>query len=229
MGFKEDRVTTLFFDSYSTLVDVDTAAGPLEEHTNEPSKIANLWRVHSLMYTMATNHFNHYTTFYDLNRKALDYALDYFGIDADEETREDILSVYHDLEVFDDVRSGMERLGRKYDLYVLSNGNPDMLDSMIEIAEIGDIIDGYISADEIERYKPDAELYEYAARSVDTPIEEIAHTSAAWFDVQGAINAGMQGVWINRKDDPWVRFGEQPDLTIKSFHELADTLEIEPP
>lgn len=226
MSFDPDRVSTLFFDSYSTVVDVDTAAGPLEEHADDPGSVSDLWRVHSLMYTMVANHVDGYAPFYDLNRQALAYALDAHGIDADAETREEILAVYHDLEVFDDVRDGMERLGEAYDLYVLSNGNPEMLESMIDIADIGGLIEGFVSADEIATYKPAAELYEHAADRTDTPVEEAVHVSALWYDVQGAMHAGLQGVWVDRKGDPWVRFDGEPDLTIETFHDLADELGV---
>lgn len=226
MGLATDRLTTLFFDSYSTLVDVDAAAGPLTEYAKDPDAVSDLWRVHSLLYTLVANHTDSYEPFYDLNRKALEFALASHGVEVDEETREDILSVYNDLEVVDDVRAGMERLGREYDLYVLSNGNPEMLDSMIEIADIGDIIDGYVSADEIQTYKPHPHLYEHAADRIDATVEELAHVSALWFDVQGAMHAGLGGVWIDRKGSPWAGFGDQPDLTIKSFYELADELGV---
>lgn len=226
MRFDPERVSTLFFDSYSTLVDVDAAAGPLAAYADDADSVSNLWRDHSLLYTMVANHLEGYAPFYDLNRQALTYALAVHGIDSDPETREEILAVYHDLDVFDDVREGMERLGEACDLYVLSNGNPEMLESMIDIADIGGLLDGFISADEIETYKPAAELYEHAADRTDTPIEETAHVSALWFDVQGAMNAGMQGVWADRKGDPWVRFDGEPDLTIETFHDLADELGV---
>jgi 2-haloacid dehalogenase len=78
----------------------------------------------------------------------------------------------------------------------------------------------------VETYKPAAALYEHAAERADTDIERMAHTSAGWFDVQGAAAAGMQGVWVNRDDDPWVRFDGAPDLEVTDFHDLADELGV---
>lgn len=81
-------------------------------------------------------------------------------------------------------------------------------------------------ADEIQTYKPHAEIYRHAAARTGTPIEQIAHVSAGWFDVQGAMHAGMQGVWVNRKNTPWDPFAGKPDLMVESFHKLADALGI---
>ena len=144
-----------------------------------------------------------------------------------EDERDEILAVYHELDVFDDVRDGIERLrDGGYDCYVVSNGNPEMLDSMVEHAAIGDLLEDTISADEVETFKPDAELYRHAAARTGTPIDEIAHVTAGWFDVMGAQHAGMQGVWVDRKETPYEPFDGDPELTIETFYELADELSV---
>ncbi len=84
--------------------------------------------------------------------------------------RDAILSVYHELDVFDDVRDGVGRLrDAGYDCYVVSNGNPEMLDSMVDHADIRDLLDGVVSADEVGVFKPDAEIYRHAAARTATP------------------------------------------------------------
>ncbi|PSP97184.1 haloacid dehalogenase type II [Halobacteriales archaeon QS_4_70_19] len=229
MSFDPDRVDTLTFDSYSTVVDVDSAATALDEHLPEdvPSeRLSNLWRAHSIMYTLVANHLDTYGTFYEYNRQALTHALETFGVDAAEQTRDEILAVYMDLDVFTDVESGMARLADAYDIYIVSNGDPAMLDAMVQVADIEASVEDTISADEVETYKPAATLYEHAAERAGTDIENVAHTSAGWFDVQGAAHAGMQGVWVNRDDDPWVRFDGEPDLEVVDLHALADALGV---
>jgi 2-haloacid dehalogenase len=171
------------------------------------------------------NFFDVYQPFYELNRLALDYALKYYGIDLSTEEREKIHSVYHEIDVFDDIYPGMQKLSEAgYDLWVISNGNPEMLDSLVEIANISELIKDCISADEIERYKPDPNLYRHAAGRTGTPIDEILHVTAGWIDVMGAMNAGMQSAWVNRQDKPWETFGDNPNLTIETFDELVEQL-----
>ena len=109
--------------------------------------------------------------------------------------------------MFEDVRDGIKRLrDGGYDPYVVSNGNPEMLASMVEHADIGGLIKETISADEIQTFKPAGELYRHAAVRTGTPVDEIAHVSAGWFDVMGAVHAGIQGVRIDRKGTPWEPF-----------------------
>jgi 2-haloacid dehalogenase len=227
MSFTPEEVTTVTFDSYSTLVDVDAAEKALAARVDDPEPVSKLWRARSLEYTFVGNHIDVYQPFYEVNRDALQYALDVHDVDITEEERDEILAVYHELDVFEDVRDGIERLrDGGYDCYVVSNGNPEMLASMVEHAAIGDLLEDTISADEVETFKPDAELYRHAAARTGTPVDEIAHVTAGWFDVMGAQHAGMQGVWVDRKGTPYEPFDGDPDLTIETFYELADELGV---
>ncbi|WP_246986062.1 haloacid dehalogenase type II [Halorientalis marina] len=227
MPFDPDRVTTVTFDSYSTLVDVDAAEKALADRVDDPEPVSRLWRSRSLAYTFVANAIDAYQPFYEMNRDALQYALDAHGVDVSTEERDEILAVYHELDVFDDVRDGIERLREGgYDCYVVSNGNPAMLDSMVDHADIGDIIEDTISADEVETFKPDAEIYRHAAARTGTPIDEIVHVTAGWFDVVGAQHAGMQAAWVDRKASPWEPFGPEPDLTVETFYDLAEELGV---
>ncbi len=227
MAFDADLVTTVTFDSYSTLVDVNAVEAALADHhaVDDPEPISRTWRERSIQYTLVGNQTDTYKPFYEVNRDALTYALSAHGIDATDEEREEILAAYHELEVFDDVRDGVERLRDEgYDCYVLSNGDPEMLVSMVDHAEIGDLITDTISAHELATFKPDSDLYRHAAGRTGTPIEHVAHVSALWFDVQGAIHAGMQGVRLDREGTPWEPFGDEPDQTVETIDELATEL-----
>ncbi|WP_049924696.1 haloacid dehalogenase type II [Halopiger djelfimassiliensis] len=228
MSFDPDAVETIAFDSYGTLVDVSAVAEALSDHLEEhdPDLVAKLWRERSLTYAMVGNAIGEYDAFYGMNRHALRYALETVGAGVGEDEREAILSTYHELPVFDDVRDGLERLRELgYDCYVVSNGNEGMLESMVDHADLETLLAGTISADEVERFKPVPDLYRHAADRIGTPVEAIAFVAAGWWDVPGAINAGMQGVWINRQGTRWGPYETDPDLTIERIPELVDELE----
>ncbi|PSQ00976.1 haloacid dehalogenase type II [Halobacteriales archaeon QS_5_70_17] len=226
--FDPERVTTVTVDSYGTLVDTDAVEARLADHVDEPEPVSKLWRSRSLMYTMVGNFIGYYQPFYEMNRAALRYALDAHDEDVSADECDEILATYHELDVFEDVRDGIERLlDGGYEVYVVSNGNPDMLASMVSQAEIEALVADTISADEIQTFKPHPSIYRYAAGRTGTPIEEIVHVAGPAFDVLGAMHAGMQGAWIDRDAGPWESFaGIHPDVTISSFHDLAEALGV---
>ncbi|WP_312909231.1 haloacid dehalogenase type II [Natronosalvus caseinilyticus] len=226
--FDPDAVEAVAFDSYGTLVDVSGVADALEPHLEEadPALVATIWRQRSLAYAMVGNAIGEYDTFYAMNRHALRFALETVDVDLEEAEREAVLETYHELPVFDDVRDGIERVrDLGYDCYVVSNGNEAMLESLVDHADLGDLLVDTISADEVERFKPQPRLYRHAADRIDAPTESIAFVGAGWWDVPGAMNAGLQGVWINRQDTLWGPYDVEPDLTIETIHDLAAELE----
>jgi 2-haloacid dehalogenase len=228
-----DQIETVTFDSYTTLVDVYSQADVIAEKIDSverPDFVSRIWRARNMMYTVMANDIDAYRPFYEIQGLSLRYALESFGHDVPEEVRDEIRrTVYKDnIAVFDDVRPGMERIADAgYDMYVISNGDPDMLDHMVEEAEIGELIEDTISADEVETFKPEEKIYRHSADRIGTPIDQILHVSGGTMrDVWGAKHAGMRTAWLNRPERHYPReyLGRNPDLTIADFHELADIL-----
>lgn len=224
---------TVTFDSYTTIVDVDSQAEVLANRVDgmeDAEEISRVWRSRNMMYTVIANDIEAYRPFYEIQGLSLRYALESYGYDVSEQIRDEIRQeVYKDrISVFDDVREGMERLSDAgCDLFIVSNGDPEMLDSMVKAANISDLVEDTISADEVETFKPDVEIYRHAAARTGTPIQDIHHVSGGTMrDVWGAKHAGMQTAWINREDKfhPREFLGSDPDMVVTDFHDLADQL-----
>lgn len=228
-----NRSKTVTYDSYTTLVDVYSQAEVLEEKVDgieHPEFVSRVWRSRNMMLTVIANDIDAYQPFYEIQKHSLRFALESFGYDVPEDVRDEIRQkVYKEnISVFDDVKPAMERIrDLGYDQYVISNGDPEMLDHMVEQAGIEDILEDWISGDEVETFKPEKEIYRHSAARTGTPIENILHVSGGTMrDVWGANHAGMQTAWINRegKHYPHEYLGEDPDMTITTIHELADQL-----
>jgi 2-haloacid dehalogenase len=229
-----DDVRTVTVDSYTTLVDVGSQADVLESHVSDlddGESVSQLWRSQYLQYSMIANDIDEYRPFWELIGQGLEYALEANGHDVSADVRDDVRrEVYEDrLSVFDDVTDGIERVVEAgYEVYVLSNGNPEMLRHLVAAADLEALITDTISADEIETYKPDPAIYRHAATRTGTPIEEMLHVSGGGLrDVWGAKHAGMNAGWLARPEQsaPREELGQDPDIVIGSLHELADRLE----
>jgi len=225
MAFDPDRVETVTFDSFSTLVDVDSTAVAVEEYVDDPIAFAREWHARAADYGRVANQIDAYETYDDLHRDALEYLLAARGIHPPDDELDEMTAVYHDMAAFPDVRDGMARLADAgYGVGIVSNGDPAMLESMVETLGVGDLLDATVSAHEIRRHKPAAELYEHAADRLDAPVGAVAHASNGGFDVMGAVHAGMQGVRLDRQGNPPDPFGPDPDLVVESMDELVARL-----
>lgn len=119
--------------------------------------------------------------------------------------------------LFEDAVLALEFLSDRYPLVAVSNGNAD-------IRRIG--IDGYfkasISAQQFGVGKPDPRIFHAAAGAVDVQPGEVLHVGDdATLDVLGALNCGMQTVWVNRSDQLWAH-PAVPHETVATLTELCD-------
>lgn len=227
MAFDADIVETVTLDSFTTLVDVhgptrDALAG----HVADPDAVASLWRSRAVDYRMVATFLDEYEPYRATTREALTYALAVHGHDLPSSVVDEVVATFDRLPVFDDVRESVRRLvDAGYDVAVLSNGEPDLLASIVDRAGVDDLLSHVISAEEVRAYKPAPAIYEHAAERTDTRIGRIAHAATPWYDVYGAMGAGAQAAWVNRRGRPWDAFDGEPTLVVDSLASLADALD----
>lgn len=226
-SFDADRVAVVTFDSFGTLVDTTSAARVLEALVEDPEGVARRWRSNALTYSLVANNLDQYKTYFELHLDGLRDALRTEGVDLPEERLRELNAVYHDLDPVEGAAEAVRRLAQAgYRPSVCSNGDPEMLEGLAASAGIEDTVAELVSADEIHRLKPARELYEHTATRAGVEPDQVAHVTAHWVDVQGGMNAGMQGVHLEREDTggEWPSFGPEPTLTVDSFGALCDRL-----
>lgn len=219
----------LCFDAFGTLYDTESPVVRLREHADEPAGLVDgaveLWREKQLQYSYLVALMDAYRPFDEVTREAMEYALEYYGIDLDASERDAVAGAYEELDPFPDTVSALERLaGTDIRLAVLSNGAPHSLESLAENAGIADHFSALISADEVETFKPDPAVYENAANRLDLSLSDCWLVSSNAWDAAGAAEAGMGVAWVNRGNDPHERVGGDPDLVVDSLTGLADEL-----
>ncbi|MEJ6022769.1 HAD family hydrolase [Ramlibacter sp. PS4R-6] len=123
------------------------------------------------------------------------------------------------VDLFEDARPALEYLAARFPLVSISNGNADL--ARVGIAEF---FRAAISAREFGVGKPDPRIFHAAAGAVDVTPEDMLHVGDdATLDALGALNAGMQAVWVNRSDHLWPH-EQQPQVTVSHLTELCELL-----
>jgi FMN hydrolase / 5-amino-6-(5-phospho-D-ribitylamino)uracil phosphatase len=119
--------------------------------------------------------------------------------------------------LYDDALLALEFLASRLPVVALSNGNAD-----IHRIGLGKYFRASISAQDFGVGKPDARIFHAAAGAVDVIAENVLHIGDdARLDVLGALNAGMQTVWLNRSAEQWSH-DLKPHLTVSSLTDLCD-------
>lgn len=122
--------------------------------------------------------------------------------------------------LFEDAVDSLAFLAQRFPMVALSNGNAD-----IERIGINHFFKASISAQAFGVGKPDPRIFVAAAGAVDVMPAEVLHIGDdAMLDVLGALNVGMQTVWVNRAGFPW-KHEDAPHLTVTSLTELCGLIE----
>lgn len=120
------------------------------------------------------------------------------------------------VDLFDDVHECLGRLAERYPLVALSNGNAD-----VQRVGLGAYFSASLSAQQFGVAKPDPRIFEAAAAAAAVAPAEVLHVGDdVDTDVMGALNSGLQAVWVNRDAKAWPHASPAP-WTISSLHELC--------
>ncbi|GAA4283444.1 HAD family hydrolase [Brevibacterium daeguense] len=154
------------------------------------------------------------------------------GFPVGEEDADALGTSVPDWPAFPDSAEALTRLQQHYDLIILSNIDRDGFAASGR--RLGVEFDAILTAQDIGSYKPDPANFEALAAKV----EEMGHTGrllhvaqSLFHDHLPAREAGLPGVWINRRHDtpgwgatPDPGTAVQPDLEFPSMRAFADAV-----
>jgi 2-haloacid dehalogenase len=219
---------TIAFDVYGTLVNPLAIAGHLEPLVGDVAgRFAELWRTKQLEYSFRRGLMRAYRPFSLCSWESLRYTEKTFGVDLSQQSRAALMQRYKNLPPFPDAALGLTALkSAGHYLAAFSNGEADVVRSLLENTKLLPLLDEVVSADEVRTFKPDPALYEHAVRRLGSSADLFWLVSSNPFDVIGATSAGLRTAWVKRDPnavlDPW---GVEPDLVVSGLDQLAPLFE----
>jgi 2-haloacid dehalogenase len=226
----EDTIKVCMFDQYGTVVDMQGGltkiATPYLEAKGwkgKPTSFVTWWRRTHFENSMidALLHKEH-TPYREIGFRAVDQVLNRCGIAHTDDEVRNLVSEIEKLECFPEVPAALAKLQTKYKLVVLSNGDPDMLETAKKYHKVP--FDRVISVAEANSFKPHVATYTKAAELCGLKMDQVLFVANHAFDVIGAKSAGMRTAMINRRDRPFERTPHQPDITVPTMTDLANAM-----
>jgi putative hydrolase of the HAD superfamily len=123
--------------------------------------------------------------------------------------------------LFADVEDALVRLSARMPILALTNGNAD-----VHRVGLGTYFQGSVTARDVGCAKPDQRIFQAAADALQCTSKAVLHVGDdPHMDVIGALQAGMQTVWVNRADHVW-EHEETPHAHVRDLHELCVLLGV---
>jgi 2-haloacid dehalogenase len=224
------KIKVCMFDQYGTLVDMQTgltaAVTPyLREKgwDGRPDAFVTWWRRTHFENSMidALLHREH-TPYREIGHRALAYTLERAGLPYTMDEVRFLVAQIERLKPFPDVPAALARLKTRYKIVVLSNGDPDMLETAKAFHKIA--FDALISVAAANSFKPHVATYTKAAEILGVSMDQVLFVANHAFDCIGAKSAGMHSAFIDRRKLPFGITPHQPDLVAPDMKSLADMM-----
>lgn len=154
-----------------------------------------------------------------VTRDALQYCLEAFGVQLPAHEEEGLLGAWFQPQAFGDAKELLESLegdGR----WILANGDPAMLSAGVDETGFDGCLDGCVSVDRVQRYKPHPDTYRLTAEVANAARDEVIFVSFNGWDVAGVARLGFRTIWVNRADAALDRLGVEPWRAVSSLAEL---------
>ena len=202
----EPRLTDIemcVFDAYGTLFDLHSAVARHRAAVGpKADALSEMWRSKQIQYTWLRNSMGDYAPFWQVTGEALDHCLAAQGI-VDPSVREKLMSAYRTLDPYPEAAATLDRLRRAgVRCAILSNGNPGMLEPMVQASGLADRLEAVLSVDAVKVFKVDPRTYSMVEARCGVKPAKVCFLSSNCWDAHGAARFGFNVVWVNRASAP---------------------------
>lgn len=226
----KQTVKVCMFDQYGTVVDIQSGltevAAPFlkaKGWPGNPSSFVTWWRRTHFENSMIDALLQkEHTPYREIGHRSVAFVLERAGIAHTMEEVRCLVAQIEKLRPFPEVPAALARLRARYKLVVLSNGDPDMLETAKQYHGIP--FDRVISVAEANSFKPHAATYHKAAELVGVRMDQVLFVANHSFDCIGAKAAGMRTAFIDRRQRPFGITPHQPDILVGSMEDLANVM-----
>jgi len=164
-----------------------------------------------------------------LHRMTLDELVTRFKIEGlSEDEKKHFNRAWHRLHGWPDAPAGLTRLGKRFVIAPLSNGNLALLTNMAKFAGLP--WDCILSTELVRHYKPDKETYLMVPEFFDVEPSAVMMVAAHEGDLQAAQTLGLRTAYVHRPLEYGPARSSKPpdpgrfDFLAKDFRDLATQL-----
>ncbi|WP_028278499.1 haloacid dehalogenase type II [Arthrobacter sp. H5] len=215
--------SVIVFDVNETLSDMGPLRGAFAD-CSLPVHLAKLWFTETLRDGFALSVAGDNPAFADLATDNLKRLINEVKGANYPENIEHIMGALKGLSLHQDAAPGIRALADLADLVTLSNGAASIAEELLERAGVRDLFQRILSVQDAPRWKPAREAYDFAAREVGHPPDELMLVAVHPWDIHGAHAAGLKTAWINRLGGTYPSYFSPADREAPDLVSLARQL-----
>lgn len=168
-----------------------------------------------LQYSLVSTVGRQYNDFGIIGAAALQMVAANHGIKVTEEdAQKAILGPIRSLPAHPEVKAALQQLKEGgYKLVSFTNSSNKGVKTQFENAGLLDYFDERLSIEDIGKFKPHSDAYDWAARKMNVKPSECLLVAAHGWDIAGAIWAGWRGAFISRPGAQLYPLAPKPEIS----------------
>ena len=219
------RPKVIFFDVNETLLDLETLKESIVKTLGNKKELATLWFTTMLQYSLVATAANQYFDFGKIGSAALIMVANNNGINLSAEYAKNAVKPILSLDAHKEVKEALELLKKNnYKLVSFTNSSNFAVEQQLKHAGLIDYFDAKISVEDYGKFKPDSDVYNWAARKMQIDNKDCLLVAAHGWDIAGAVWAGWQGAFISRPGQQLFPLAPLPEINKPNLLAIAKEL-----
>ncbi|WP_158134560.1 haloacid dehalogenase type II [Photobacterium damselae] len=162
------------------------------------------------------------TNFFTLASITLDNMFDDNQLELSKFDKKEFLNEFTRLQPYSDVIPALKYLKENgFKLIALSNSSSKLINEQLNNSGVISFFDEIISAEEVTTFKPDPQVYEYAAKRLGVSLNRLRLVATHDWDTHGALSVGMKAAYLSRNDKKYTSVFKKVDIKGSDMMEIA--------
>lgn len=165
------------------------------------------------------------STFSELASITLEALAQRYRCDLPPDKKEALLVSFASLPPHSDIKESFHRLRQNgFKIVAFSNSSSDLITNQIKNSGLEDYFDTIISVEGIGSFKPNLDVYRFAAKYLKEQVENLRFVATHDWDTHGALCAGLQAAYIDRTGVEYNSLYLKPDIESKTMNGVVDQI-----
>ena len=225
-GEHQIKPILILFDVYETLLDMSEVQRRVN-HLLDSKRGYTIWFELFMQYCFVDNCTSQFNDFTSIAKATMHMAGRSLGKVVAEQDIQNILALLKQLPLHEGVEEGLSVLSDYgFRIAALTNSPELTVRERMELTGLISYFEMVLSAEQVKKYKPCIEVYEWATKKLGLEANNILLVSAHGWDIAGASNAGMQTAYLKQSNQMLYPLAPTPIYTIKNLMDLTSQMEM---
>ncbi len=218
----------LFFDVNETLLDTSGLKQYVARRLGNKPERAEAWFTALLHHSLVESVTGSWRSFGEIAEAVLSMTAARYDI-ALRPDPTPLADIIASMPAHPDVAEGLSALSQQgFTLVALTNSSAALAEKQLSLAGLKPFFSRILSVEQLQVYKPDLKVYQWAMREMGMPAAQCMMVAAHGWDVGGAKRAGMKTAFITCKGQALYPLAPVPDKVVSDICALSEALRYEP-